>query len=286
MRNIGVIALSAVLIFAATVSGGQDQQIAQRLAALAKIGPRFSFAVIGDNRSGDDVYRKIVTIAVARKPDFIVNTGDMIATPGDRKQWATFWEMSRPIAMPYFLTVGNHDIHPEVKGSEETYKEQVDLPGNELFYSFAAGNSLFIILDSSVKGEEKKITGEQLKWLEGVLAGSRHKNKFVFVHHPLYPEPGRGRHHGNSLDRYKRDRDRLQSVFRKYGVAMVFNGHEHLYLRKSVEGIPHIITGGGGAPLYAAEDQGGFYHFIAVTVDGDRVTAEVVDINGKVRDGF
>jgi len=31
---------------------------------------------------------------------------------------------------------------------------------------------------------------------------------------------------------------------------------------------------------------GKFYHFVLVTFDGDRVSGEVVDINGKVRDSF
>ena len=64
--------------------------------------------------------------------------------------------MSKPITVPYFLTVGNHDIHPKVPGSEKTYKEQVDLPGNELYYSFTAGNSLFVVLDSYIWTTGKK----------------------------------------------------------------------------------------------------------------------------------
>ena len=34
------------------------------------------------------------------------------------------------------------------------------------------------------------------------------------------------------------------------------------------------------------DEDGGFYHFVQVTVDGDKVSAEVVDVNGKVRDRF
>jgi hypothetical protein len=66
----------------------------------------------------------------------------------------------------------------------------------------------------------------------------------------------------------------------------VFLGHEHMYLRKTVDGIPHIIAGGGGAPLYAKDEDGGFYHYVLVTVDGEKVSGEVVDVNGKVRDTF
>ncbi len=66
----------------------------------------------------------------------------------------------------------------------------------------------------------------------------------------------------------------------------VFAGHEHYYQKTTVDGILHIITGGGGAPMYDREEDGGFNHFVRVTVDGDRVSGEVIDINGKVRDRF
>ena len=275
-----------MLLSAAVAIAGQDQQIAQKLAALEKIQGKFTFVALGDNRTGDDVYRKIALMAMEHKPVFIMNTGDMITTPGDKEQWANFWEMSRPITVSYFLTVGNHDAHPRVPGSEKIYKEQVDLPGNELYYSFTAGNSLFIVLDSYLDDQEKKITGEQYKWLEGVFANSTQRHKFVFVHHPLYTEKGKGKHHGNSMDHYPKERDALQALFVKHKVTMVFTGHEHLYLRKTVDNITHVITGGGGAPLYAKDEDGGFYHVVQVTVDGDKVSAEVVDVNGQVRDRF
>lgn len=284
VRN-GVIFM-LLLLRTGMVLAAQDQPLQQKLAALEKLPAKFSFAVLGDNRTGDDIYRKIIGQVMERKPDFIVNTGDQIEKPGNRDMWANFWEMSRVVAVPYFFTVGNHDAHVDVEGSEETYREQVNLPGNELYYSFVAGNSLFVVLDSYLKGEDKRITGEQFKWLEEVLKASQQKHKFIFVHHPLYPEKGRGKHHGNSLDRYPKERDRLQALFVEHRVTMVFLGHEHLYLRKIVDSISHVIAGGGGAPLYARDEDGGFHHYIYMTVDGDSVTGEVVDIAGRVRDRF
>jgi predicted phosphodiesterase len=279
-----VITILIILVWAGTAFAGQNQQISQKLAALEKIQGKFTFIVLGDNRSGDDIYRKLVGMMTERKPSLIVNTGDQVPDEDNLKDWAKFWKMSKPITVPYFLTVGNHDVN-DAK-SELFYKKQVDLPGNELYYSFTAGNALFIVLDSYLTGEQKKITGEQYTWLESVLAKSTQRYKFIFLHHPLYPDKDKGRHYGNSLDRYPGDRDKLQALFVKHKVTIVFTGHEHLYLRKTVDGIPHIIAGGGGAPLYAAEKDGGFYHFIVMTVDGDKVSAEVIDIKGKVRDRF
>lgn len=283
LLNLQVLVLLIVLS-SSTLFAGQSGLTKGSLPALAKLQGKITFVVLGDNRSGDDIYQKILAGAMERKPDFIINTGEQIATPGDMNEWAKFWEMSKVVTVPYFLTVGNHDVRDA--DSERIYKEQVDLPGSELYYSFTAGNSLFIVLDSYLTGEQKKIGGNQIEWLGGVLSNSNHKHKFVIVHHPLYPEKGKGKHHGNSLDRYPKDRDRLQALFAKYKVEMVFSGHEHLYLRNAVDGIQHIIAGGGGAPLYAGEKSGGFYHYVLVTIDGEKVSAEVVDINGKVRDRF
>ncbi len=280
----------AVLLFFFAWTGAlfaaQDQQVEQKLAALAKIRGKITFAVIGDNRSGDGTYSKLVQMIMDRKPDFIVNTGDMIAAPGNKKDWEKFWELSRPITVPYFLVVGNHDIHPLVPRSEKTYKEQVDQPGNKLYYSFVAGDSLFIVLDSFLHDSEKRIAGDQLKWLEALLERSGQKHIFVFLHHPLYTELGKGHHAHDSIDKYPEERDRLEALFAKYRVAAVFAGHEHYYERRSVDGIIHIITGGGGAPMYDKEEYGGFNHYVLMVVDGDKVSGEVVDIKGKVRDRF
>src|SRR3972149_1927661 len=197
------------LYLASGVFAGQNQQIKETLAALDALQGKFTFIVLGDNRSGDDIYSKLVAMMMEREPAFIVNTGDQVPDEDDLKEWAKFWEMSKPIKVPYFLTVGNHDVN-DAK-SELIYKEQVGLPGNELYYAFTAGNALFIVLDSYLTGEQKKITGEQYTWLEGALAKSPQKYKFIFFHHPLYPDKDKGRHYGNSLDRYPGDRGKLQN---------------------------------------------------------------------------
>jgi len=265
------------------LSAEASKTLTQRLDKLKNIQGRFSFVVIGDTRSGGDNYSKLVKRAMEYKPNFMVNTGDMISLP-DQNLWVDFWQRSKPVTVPYFLTVGNHDVDAFM--GEDLYKEEVDLPGNKLYYSFAVGNSLFVCLDSNIPGQERKITDGQYKWLERMISNSGYEHKFVFVHHPLYPENGKGRHYEKCLDKYPAERDRLEGLFAKYKVNIVFVGHEHLYLRKVVDGIVQIITGGGGAPLYIGDKEGGFYHFILVTVDGNEVTGKVIDINGKVRDTF
>ncbi|MBI5234162.1 MAG: metallophosphoesterase [Deltaproteobacteria bacterium] len=275
------LALCLALFLCPPADAAQDQSIGRKLADLEKITSSFTFAVIGDNRSGDDVYKNIISMVMERKPAFVVNVGDMIIHPGNLSEWENFWRLSGPITAPYFLTVGNHDVNN--KASEDIYRQQVDLPGNELYYSFTSGNSIFIVLDTYFTGQNKKITAGQYAWLEKVLETTDKRHKFVFLHHPLYPDR---LSFSGSLDAYPVERDRLRKLFVKHGVDTVFAGHLHLYHRKTFDGMPQIITGGAGATLIADDENGGFSHFILMTVEGEKVRGEVIDIDGKTRDKF
>jgi predicted phosphodiesterase len=251
-------------------------------SALKKIRAPFRFVVIGDNRTGTAVYGQLVDAIVKESPAFVVSTGDVISDGKNLEEWNEFVRISSPLTMPYFLTPGNHEISG--KAAEAMYKGLVDQPGNKLYYSFEVGDALFIVLDSEEPGKEAKVTGEQYKWLEEQLKGSRDKFKFVFVHRPLYP--AKMLHFTACLSRHKDCRDSLECLLEKYKVDVLFAGHEHLYKRQYVCGVTHIITGGGGAPLYASEKEGGFNHYIAITVNDGSASFRVTDIDNRTRDEF
>lgn len=238
----------------------------------------FRFSVIGDNRSGDRIYAKIVEGVMRRKPDFVFNTGDLIPNPGNRKQWKNFWELSRPITVPYYLTVGNHDVDDHK--SLRVWRDEVRLPGNETYYSVVHNDNLFVVLNTCDPDGDKKITGRQLAWLKKTLATKKYAHKFVFLHHPLFLWKGAS-HYGNSLDKYPELRDELHSLFKESGVDIVFAGHEHTYRRMDRDGVRYVITGGAGARLYS-----GFNNFVIVDVNGDFIQVKVYDKKEMVRDRF
>ena len=62
--------------------------------------------------------------------------------------------------------------------------------------------------------------------------------KIAFFHHPLYSS---GARHGSEMDL----REQLEPLFLKYGMSVVFSGHEHFYERiKPQKGIYYFIAGG------------------------------------------
>jgi len=88
---------------------------------------------------------------------------------------------------------------------------------------------------------------------------------FVFMHKPIWS------YDTNWLSE-------VHPLLAKYPVRAVFAGHEHVYRKDVVDDIPCFITGGGGAELGGGE--GGFYHFMHVSVKGERVSFAVVKTGG------
>ena len=110
----------------------------------------------------------------------------------------------------------------------------------ERFYTFKKGNVRFFALDSNYFDQT------QADWLEKALADSTEDWKICFFHHPLYSSGGR---HGSEVDL----RAQLEPLFLKYGVQVVFAGHEHFYERlKPQKGI-HYFVNGGGAKLRSGD---------------------------------
>jgi 3',5'-cyclic AMP phosphodiesterase CpdA len=244
----------------------------------AAAGARFTFAVLGDNRPGNenmDILRRIVGELNVLRPRFAMHTGDIVYGSDDpaelQKQIQGFAAIVGKLHMPLYIAAGNHEIG-NTKTNEALIKRL--LGRDSLYYSINYGNSYFAVLDSEIPGQTSKITGEQLKWLARDMEKNRARvHKFVFVHRPLFPVDG---HIGDSLDQYPKDRAKLIALLKQYHVDAVFAGHEHLYDKSIVNGITEYITGGAGAPLYPSlKGTGFFFNYLLVTVNGAKVTVDV-----------
>lgn len=240
----------------------------------------FKFVVIGDNRpSHARLHQPPVFISMLKEidkinPAFAVNLGDNVYGSRDPKSTAikrTEYEevLKSNLRTKMYPVIGNHDVMGSKANQDALEKEY-----GKLYYSFDYGNSHFIVLNSETVGQESKIPSDQLEWLREDLRNTKAANKFVFVHQPLYPVDG---HIGSSLDKYPKERDALHSLFIRNKVAVVFEGHEHLFNEQFRNGVRYIISGGGGAPTYPSIYGGGdFYHYIVVAVHGTTIEMTLI----------
>ncbi len=277
-----VLALSGILLLLSLSSAaGSIREVSQAVERVQSIKPPFQFAVLGDSRDGEKVYAYLIKRILERKPDFIIHLGDMVPSPRET-EWQAFFEASKPITLPFFPVVGNHDVSVGSSG-DEAYRNQFQLPEGKTYYAFRAGEVLFVVLDSE-KGR-CRISKEQRSWLEGVLSSSKEKFKLAFIHRPLFP-PLDSLKAGRALDKYPVDRDNLHGLFLRNRVKAVFEADDHRYDRREEDGILYLISGGGGAPLYTTQKRGGYFHYVWVSVERERIEGEVVDLEGKIQDRF
>jgi len=223
-----------------------------------------TFAVLGDNRGNFPVFEGLLR-QMARDPglQFAIHLGDMV-NEGELEQYRPFFKsLQQYMKMPMLAVIGNHELAADPEGKLYT---DIFGPRN---YSFQLGSHYFVMFDDNAKSGPD---AAQIRWLEGELQKARgFKTRLVFLHVPL-SDPRGGEHHHCLPPESAR---RLQALFKKYRVTYVFAGHIHSYFAGRGDGVPFTITAGAGAPLYGKDPEHFFYHYLKVTLIGDRVRIQV-----------
>jgi 3',5'-cyclic AMP phosphodiesterase CpdA len=127
---------------------------------------------------------------------------------------------------------------------------------------------------------------KQVAWIEATLQGAKEEWKVCFFHHPLYSNADR---HGASVDL----RLRLEPIFQKFGVDVVFSGHDHVYERiHPQKGIVYFVSGAAGQlrrgnmspsrETAASFDQD--QSFMLVEVSGAEMNFQAITRTGRVVD--
>jgi 3',5'-cyclic AMP phosphodiesterase CpdA len=233
------------------------------------------FAIVGDTHVGQSgsAYEQIITLIDREGIHTIVHLGDAIDRPGSAVQWAEFLRITGT-GKTLYLIPGNHDV--DSQRSLAVYLRLFQKP----YYSISEGDTLLVMLNTELPGEQAKITGQQYVWLQDELRRP-YRYKFVFLHQPLFSV-----FLGHGLDKHREERDRLHRLFIRSGVSLVVSGHDHVYDRGLRDGITYVIASGGGGRRYLPAPNGAFLHYVA----GRRVDAGysfvVKDITGETKDRF
>lgn len=228
------------------------------LSQLTLAAPEFSFVVFGDNRDGESVFSDLIKKVNAEDGiSFAFNTGDLVSK-GQRCEYQAYEKLTQKIKVKVYNVMGNHDA---VYGGWRHYMKYYGKP----YRSFDFRNSHFVILDNSF---DRRLTNAQFTWLKRDLAATKKKNIFVFLHRPLFDPSGV---FANHIMESKEKALRLQKIFERYKVNIVFSGHIHGFAEGERNGVRYVIAAGAGAPLYLPEFMGGFYHYVRVDVGNDRV---------------
>ena len=250
---------------------------AQDVALPMKTGS-VKFAVFGDMGTGDAMQLETgaeLTAMRSKFPfEFVIMLGDNVYGAQDfNKKFEVPYKALLDDKVPFYAALGNHDDQNEV-----LYKNY-NMNGKR-YYSFEKGTVKFFVLDST------RIDRPQLDWLDKELSSSGSEWKIAYFHHPLYSTGGT---HGPEVA----VREVVEPLLVKYGVDVVFAGHEHFYERiMPQKGINYFISGAGGQlrkgdlhrvdPMAAGYDQD--RSFMLVEVADHNMYFQSINRTGEVVD--
>jgi hypothetical protein len=243
----------------------------------------FTFVAMGDHRSNPIAHADVAHRVEIIDPELNVDSGDLTSDGDSLLTWDLEFFLPEKDVMArscLFPSIGNHD------GTAANYMDYFYLPtessGTERYYSFDYANAHFVIIDNY---SSFSAGSAQYNWLVSDLAANQSKRwMFAVFHKPPYSSSS----HGSDLT----VRNTLCPLFELYGVDIVFNGHDHDYERSYVNGVYYIVTGGGGAPLYAnaysswTQFSASAYHCCKITINGNSLNFEAIKPDGTVLDSF
>jgi len=265
-------------------------------------GATSTIAVTGGGRIDLTTWGNIAESCVERRPDFILNTGNMVSDGRSMDDWSRWFNETREVfpTVPFMPVVGS------LERRAPTYLNAFALPENapnselrELCYSFDMGPVHWVVLDSEFRLQE------QARWLREDLAHSEAPWKIAAFHRPAYtghPREGEG-------DWQIREFwvDELEGG----SVDMAIQGHYDFYYRtkplrdsrEDEDGIVYITTGGAGTgatfstsassgavlkydpnPWMAAAAEDG--HYIILTASPQELAGTVYSVSGEILDEF
>jgi predicted phosphodiesterase len=249
----------------------------------------FTFYVYGDTRSHPDAHGQVVAAMMAeaarlKQYTFVVHTGDFAMQESKEFRQATvmadekvtadeFFAPAAPLLerMPLVPVRGNHELFQDLFSKYFPAPEHPVSSAGGDDYCFDYGSVRLIVLD---KYAPRSAMDARMKWMSARLAEDNDRWRLVTIHEPIYSSG----EHGSATQ----TRALLEPLLVAGKVHAVFAGHDHDYERtKPVQGIVHIVTGGGGAPLYdlTKEHTGDWsakfvktHNFVTVSVTPEKLT--------------
>jgi hypothetical protein len=259
------------------------------------------FAVIGDYGRSGKAEEDVSILVKSWNPDFIITTGDNNYSNIDQVT------MDRNIGHYYseyivngdsmgsngtkqnrfFPDLGNHDwdsiicLFGTCRG---VYLGYFTLPGNELYYDFIWGPVHFFMVDSDPREPDgNSADSVQGLWLKEGLSASTSPWNVVVTHFPPYSS---GHNHGST--------DFTEWPYAEWGADIVMSGHDHIYERVVVEGLPYIVNGLGGKGLHQFDAAvpgsevryNQDYGAMLVEADQQTMTIKFISRTGELIDDF
>lgn len=223
---------------------------------------QWSLIAYGDTRFTDpanhdatnpEARRALVARIAQEHPDALLVSGDLPLDGSNANDYAVFHDETaawRTAGIRLYPTLGNHELkHGQDVAPTNWWAAFPELK-NRRWYSVQFGNSYVLSLDSDLP----LVPGSrQRAWLQDQIEHLPAGTQYVFVslHHPPVADGIVNDHSHDTRPNEQSLADYLEGVQPKLQAAIiVIAGHIHNYERFEQNGVPYLVSGGGGAHPY------------------------------------
>ncbi len=284
-----------------------------------------------DDNSSADVYNQTLVQIVKSAPAFLVDLGDIFMVDklpdksdlNIRSRFQLMKDFYQKLqGVPLKIVLGNHDgelgysSFNTKKYRQEYFPEQT---AELAYFAFEGPDQLHICLDPftytttppKADGWQWTLGRTQYEWLRNLLETSTARHKFVYIHHLLVGDAqsrggveiaGRNEWGGKNLDgsegfaTYRAGWAMpVHKLLVKHKVAIVFKGHDHLYVKQELDGVIYQTVPQPSHPGdrvdpkaygYLSGKAIGGSGFLRVATQGASIKVEFVKFDGSIADSY
>lgn len=262
----------------------------------------FSFAFLTDVHLNKDNHgncveglKKALNKTQELNADFVLFGGDNMDIDGlwgnektaDSLMYA-FQDVLKESGVTYYPCIGNHDRFNGYKTTDSVNSSRMfEQHFGRSYYNFNYNGIEFIVLNSVIPGDKNSyyIYDEQKKWLQNTLKRTDSLTPIIVTLHvpmmSLYYQTVEGRVSGDDvMSNFKE----IWEMFDHHNLALVLQGHQHLYEQMYARGTWFVTGGAVSAAWWSSPYYGTQEGFLLVTVDREKkISWEYIDYGWDVK---
>lgn len=199
----------------------------------------FSFMHVTDPQSAtemqyEDNWADMINTAFKNhNANFVLSTGDMVDNGGNFRHWKMMFNTAADTLTDTTImaAAGNHEAKEDYAQVNNYYL--TNLPKQDTasgaYYSFDYNTAHFAVLNTNDLNSDGTLSDAQLQWLKDDMAATDKAWKFIALHKAPYSN---GAHFDDSD--VKALREQFGVLMPELGIDLVFQGHDHVYMRTDV----------------------------------------------------
>lgn len=288
-------------------NGTQWSEWFQFVTAADKVAP-VSFLYFGDAQNDiRSLWSKTIRDAFTTVPkaNFMIHAGDLINRSNTDYEWGEWFEAGGWIngMIPNLPTPGNHEYYREDDKTmhvSKHWRAQFALPENgpeglqETAYYIDYQGVRIIALNSQAAILDSVVMDKQAAWFEKVAGENKNKWTVVVHHHPIYSTKN-----GRDNDEW---RDKMETLYKKYKVDIVLQGHDHTYgrginmplgqSRKKPDGPIYVVSVSGpkqydiGLQNWMDRAASNTQLYQVITINQNKLHFKAYTVSGDLYDAF